>query len=130
MAETKLETIIRVTKELNAVKAKHPRIIDIGVMSVEEFMDTVGKDLPNCVVKPLEPHKGGYAGYIRIRCSDELKRKLNCPSVWDYLFHDKAEDAIIGAVQVLHAACLNRNNHDEAKFLWEISRELRINRVA
>ena len=130
MAETKLETITRVTKELNAIKAKHPRIIDIGVMSVEEFMDTVGKDLPACVVKPLKPHNGGYAGYIRIRCSDELKRKLNYPSIWDYMFHDKAEDAIIGAVQVLHATCLNRNNYDEAKFLGELSRELRIDRVA
>ena len=130
MTETKIETIIRVTKELNAIKAKHPRIIDIGVMSVEEFMDTVGKDLPACVVKPLKPHNGGYAGYIRIRCSDELKRKLNYPSIWDYMFHDKAEDAIIGAVQVLHATCLNRNNYDEAKFLGELSRELHIDRVA
>ena len=125
MKETKLETILRMTKVLNNFKEQHPGIIDIGVMGVDAFFETLGKDLPSWTKKDAEPHKGGYAGYIRIKCSETLKNKLDYPSIWEYLLSDKAEDAIIGAVQVMHAVCADRGNKDEAEFLGSISRALR-----
>jgi len=125
MKETKLETIVRMTKVLNNFKKQHPGIIDIGVMGVDTFFETLGKDLPSWAKKDAEPHKGGYAGYIRIKCSETLKKKLDYPSIWEYLFSDKAEDAIIGAVQVMHAVCTTRGNKAEAEFLGSISRALR-----
>ncbi len=125
MKETKLETIIRMTKVLNKFKEQHPDIIDIGVMGVDTFFETLGKDLPSRAKKKAEPHSGGYAGYIRIKCSETLKKKLDYPSIWEYLFRDKAEDAIIGAVQVLHAVCTVRHGKAEAEYLGSISRALR-----
>ena len=124
MKETKLETIIRVTKVLNQFKEQHPGIIDIGVMGVDTFFETLGKDLPSWAKKKAEPHEGGYAGYIRIKCSETLKKKLDYPSIWEYLFSDKAEDAIIGAVQVMHAVCTARHNKAEAEYLGSISRAI------
>ena len=47
MKETKLETILRMTKVLNQFKEQHPGIIDIGVMGVDTFFETLGKDLPS-----------------------------------------------------------------------------------
>jgi hypothetical protein len=125
MKETKLETIIRMTKVLNQFKEQHPGIIDIGVMGVDTFFETLGKDLPSWEKKNAEPNKGGYAGYIRIKCSETLKKKLDYPSIWEYLLSDNAEDAIIGAVQVMHAVCTTRGNKAEAEFLGRISRALR-----
>ena len=125
MKETKLETILRMAKVLNQFKEQHPGIIDIGVMGVDTFFDTLGKDLPSWAKKNAEPHKGGYAGYIRIKCSETLKKKLDYPSIWEYLLSDKAEDAIIGAVQVMHAVCTTRGNNAEAEFLGRISMDLR-----
>ena len=125
MKETKLETILRMTKVLNNFKEQHPGIIDIGVMGVDTFFETMGKGLPSWAKKDAEPHRGGYAGYIRIKCSETLKKKLDYPSIWEYLFSDNAEDAIIGAVQVMHAVCTTRGNHAEPELLGSISRDLR-----
>lgn len=125
MKETKLETMIRMTKVLNQFKEQHPGIIDIGVMWFDTFFETLGKDLPSRAKKNAEPHRDDYAGYIRIKCSETLKKKLDYPFIWEYLFSDKAEDAIIGAVQVLHAKCTVRGNKAEAEFLGSISRALR-----
>ena len=125
MKETKLETIIHMTKVLNNFKEQHPGIIDIGVMGVDTFFETLGKDLPSWAKKDAEPHNVGYAGYIRIKCSETLKKKLDYPSIWEYMLSYNAEDAIIGAAQVMHAVCINRGNKAEAEFLGSISRDLR-----
>lgn len=122
MKETKLETLIRMTKVLNSFKEQHPRIIDIGVVSTETFYETMGNDLP--LSKEIKPYQGEYAGYIRIKCSDKLTKHLGCKSIWEYIVRDKAEDAIIDAVQVLHAICTARSYKDEAEFMGSISRAI------
>lgn len=62
MKETKLETIIRMTKVLNQFKERHPGIIDIGVTGVDTFFETVGKDLPSFLG---EEERGTPQGRLR-----------------------------------------------------------------
>lgn len=123
MNETKLETIIRMTKVLNRFKEQHPRIIDIGVVSTDTFYETMGKELP-LWSRHIKPNKGEYVGYIRIKCSDKLSKHLGCNSLWEYIVNDKAEDAIIGAAQVMHAVCTAKSYKDEAKFSGSISKAI------